>query len=768
MKKILAVLISLALIFLGMPSHAYVPKYHEEEVFNNSDAIMIISDYETGQILEGNKAALKFYGYSEAELKRMKLENICAANTHDETKHKKSYALFKHQLKNGDIKDVEIYSSESIDYSGKRVLISIVHDVTKQLEAERDLQKTRNVANMVALGLILLLGIAIFTILKSKKKMERAKQRLQDIFDNMDEGFALHEVICDSSGNPRDYKFIKVNRAFEKMTGLSESHILNKTVREIMPGTEQSWIDRYGQVAMTGNTTSFENYSQILSKYFKINVYSHEPNKFATIFSDITQFKLLEKKLIKEKEVFRITLHSLGDGVISTDKFGKVDIMNPVAERLTGWTNDQARGSDINNVFSLEDGFTGERVFGLLDKIFETGESFELRENMFLIKKDGSKIPVEDSVSPIFGEKGEVVGAVIVFRDFTEKKKKQDEIAYLSYHDQLTGLYNRRFFEEELKRIDVSRNLPFTVAMADLNGLKLINDAFGHRMGDELLKKVSEILKKECRSDDIVARIGGDEFVILLPRTSEEDAQRVVTRIYKSMEEERVEDNIVSVSMGWSTKNEAHQDIKNVFIKAEEHMYRRKLIESQIMRNNTIKTIVKTLHEKNADEKIHAQKVSIIARSIGEALGFEVNELDEIETAGFMHDIGKIAINDEILKKPEKLTALEYEEVKRHSESGYHILKALDAYASIAEYVLLHHERWDGLGYPKGISGDEIPIVSRIINIADAFVAMTSDRPYRQAMSEEKAIEELKKYSNLQFDENIVNIFIEKCLKKAL
>ena len=442
--------------------------------------------------------------------------------------------------------------------------------------------------------------------------------------------------------------------------------------------------------------------------------------------------------------------------------------MNPVAERLTGWTNEEAKASDLSNIFNLEDGFTGERVFGLLDKIFETGESFELRENMFLIKKDGSKIPVEDSVSPIFGEKGEVVGAVIVFRDFTEKKKKQDEIAYLSYHDQLTGLYNRRFFEEELKRIDVSRNLPFTVAMADLNGLKLINDAFGHRMGDELLKKVSEILKKECRSDDIVARIGGDEFVILLPRTSEEDAQRVVTRIYKSMEEERVEDNIVSVSMGWSTKSDVHQDIKNVFIKAEEHMYRRKLIESQIMRNNTIKTIVKTLHEKNADEKIHAQKVSIIARSIGEALEFEANELDEIETAGFMHDIGKIAINDEILKKPEKLTALEYEEVKRHSESGYHILKALDAYASIAEYVLLHHERWDGLGYPKGLSGEEIPTVSRIINIADAFVAMTSDRPYRQAMSEEKAIEELKKYSNLQFDENIVNIFIEKCLKKAL
>lgn len=349
-------------------------------------------------------------------------------------------------------------------------------------------------------------------------------------------------------------------------------------------------------------------------------------------------------------------------------------------------------------------------------------------------------------------------------QDVTLRKNTQDRILYLSYHDQLTGLYNRRYYEEELKRLDVERNYPLTLIMADVNGLKLVNDSFGHTFGDLLLKKVAEVLQKACRGDDIIARLGGDEFIIVLPNTDKIEAEKMIKRIHACAAEEKVGSIEISISFGYETKYSCVQNIEEVLKKAEDHMYTMKLFESPSMRGRTITAIARTLNENNKAEDIHSKQVSDLCVRMGKALGLPENEIVELKTVGLLHDIGKIAINGNILTNPAPLDNVEWAEVQRHSEIGYRILRTVNDMTKMAEDVLAHHERWDGQGYPKGIKAEEIPLFARIIAIADSYDAMTNERSYRQAISKEEAIEELRKNAGTQFDPELIRIFIDKVI----
>ena len=354
-----------------------------------------------------------------------------------------------------------------------------------------------------------------------------------------------------------------------------------------------------------------------------------------------------------------------------------------------------------------------------------------------------------------------------MIQDVTERKRAEEKIVYLSFRDQLTGLYNRRFFEKELARLDCERNYPLTLVMGDVNGLKLINDSFGHATGDELLTKVAQVLREACREDDLIARLGGDEFVIVLPNTDTADAEQILKRINALALQVRVGSIELSISFGYETKRYKEEQIRELFKRAEDHMYKKKLFEGPSMRGKTIKTIIRTLHEKNKREEQHSYRVSALCQSMGEALGLREGEVQELKTVGLLHDIGKITIDENILNKPGKLTKDEWEEIKRHPEIGYRILSTVNGMSEMAEYVLTHHERWDGLGYPKGLKSDELPLQTKIIAIADAYDAMTSARSYREALSDEVAIAELQKNSGTQFDPDLVTLFIEKVITKS-
>jgi|GEM_PF-2891519 len=339
--------------------------------------------------------------------------------------------------------------------------------------------------------------------------------------------------------------------------------------------------------------------------------------------------------------------------------------------------------------------------------------------------------------------------------------EREKEIIYLGNHDFLTGLYNRRFFEYELIRLDTKRNFPLTIIMGDVNGLKLINDSFGHSMGDELLVKLSQVLKSTFRSDDIVARVGGDEFMMLLPKADAIVAEKMITRVKNLLSLEKVGNSEFSISFGFEVKTGNEQNTSKIIKEAENKMYRQKLFESASMRNNTIELIMKALYEKNSREMFHSRRVSEICEAIAIKIRLNKDEVKKIKNTGLMHDIGKIGIDERILNSDQKLSENEWVEIRKHPDIGFRILFASIEFSGIADDVLQHHERWDGKGYPKGLKGEEISLNARIIALADTYDALISDRAYRKAYSKEYAIREIESCSGSQFDPKLVRAFFE-------
>ncbi len=339
-------------------------------------------------------------------------------------------------------------------------------------------------------------------------------------------------------------------------------------------------------------------------------------------------------------------------------------------------------------------------------------------------------------------------------------KEQEEKIRQLSFHDSLTGLYNRRYLEEELSRLDVERQLPISVIVADVNGLKVTNDALGHSEGDKLLQKAAEVLKNACREEDIAARTGGDEFVIFFPQTTHDDIKQIAQRIHKHCLEKCQNVILGTLSIGYATKHNPDEDISDVIKKAEEMMYSQKLLESKGIRSRIISSLQTTLHEKGIETTGHEQRIVETSAKIGEKLRLTQQEMDNLSLLASLHDIGKIVVDERILKKPGKLTVKEKKEMEKHSEAGYRIAKSTHMLSDIAEYILYHHEYWDGKGYPHGLKGKDIPLLSRILSIADAYDAMTHDRPYKKAISKEEAIKELKNGSGKQFDPELVPLFI--------
>lgn len=355
--------------------------------------------------------------------------------------------------------------------------------------------------------------------------------------------------------------------------------------------------------------------------------------------------------------------------------------------------------------------------------------------------------------------------AVGIIRNITEENKKAKEIEYLSFHDQVTGLFNRRYFEQVLEELPSTDGYPVGIVMGDVNGLKLMNDSFGHDAGDELLIKLSNVLKKNTDSSGYVFRIGGDEFVILLLRSDLKYMKKYIDKIETAIIEESVAGIRLSVSFGMGIANDRENNIRQVLKVAEDRMYQKKLFEAYSRQSNMIEVIMKTLQEKNPREEQHSQRVAEICERLAVHMGMDHSAVKRIRHAALLHDIGKIGIPENLLNKEGALTQEEYIAICKHPEIGHRILQSVSQTAEISEIVLYHHEKWNGTGYPKGLKTDEIPIESRIISIADAFDAMTSDRSYRKGMSAYLAFEELERCSGTQFDPSIVNGIRDLLLK---
>jgi len=391
-------------------------------------------------------------------------------------------------------------------------------------------------------------------------------------------------------------------------------------------------------------------------------------------------------------------------------------------------------------------------------QVLETGKSLSyeyksIRDGKYYIR---TLSPIRDPRS------GQITAIGVISKNITHYKKAQERIKYLSFHDVLTGVYNRAYFEEEIKRLNTPRKYPIGVIMVDIDNLKFVNDNFGHTKGDELLKRLANILSSIFRKEDVVARIGGDEFVIILPNVDEETVQFLCKRVKDACKESNYKSELkVSVSLGYAIQYGQYKNMEEVLKKADQYMYRNKLVGDTVAQKHLIDSFKIMLAKGDLYTLKHYEQKQFFATSLSKEIGLPSDKIKEVRLLATLHDIGKIGIADLILHKPGKLSSEEWKIMKTHCEIGYTIAKAIPELAPIAEDILYHHEQWDGKGYPKGLKGEEIPLLARIVTIVDAYSAMLCDRPYRKAMSKQEALEEIKKGAGSQFDPQLVELFLK-------
>lgn len=469
------------------------------------------------------------------------------------------------------------------------------------------------------------------------------------------------------------------------------------------------------------------------------------------IQKDLNNQKILLQASIDSTQTMEIFAVDTEFNYLSFNNFHKTSIKKYYGVDVT---------LDSNFLNSITHESIKERLKGSIECAFR-GESFKLT----LEVEDNPGSYLEEVFSPIYNE-GVIIGATIFIQDITLRKQYENEILALSYKDALTGLNNRRKHQEQLSKLKDHKFNPISVVYFDINGLKVMNDAFGHVEGDRLIVLVAKLIKETfAEFETYISRLGGDEIIVLLPNTSEEKARKLADKAKTRIEVEQINHMAVSVSYGISTKSD-QEDLEDVINVAETDLYKNKLFESSSHRNESIKTILNTLKTKDVYSETHSNRVSEICKQVGKKLGMTKQDLNLLTMISNLHDIGKISIDDKILNKPGKLTDDEWKIMKRHPETGYRILSSLPEYGEIAEDILSHHERYDGYGYPRGLKGEDIPIRARIISIADAYDAMTSDRPYRSKMTHEEAIKELLDNKGSQFDPKLIDVFMSIFSKK--
>ena len=587
--------------------------------------------------------------------------------------------------------------------------------------------------------------------------VKREQTLIQSIFDSIP-GYLY---VYDESG-----RLVKWNKKHETMTGYTSEELSDMTlekwygqedISKVKDAVNDIFEKGYGEVEAW---LILKNGEKMLTRSSGAPLILDGQKFFTGIGLDITDQKAVwdEKESLLEQRNAMFNEHKaiilLLDPVT-----GKIIDANPSAIDFYGYSREDLLNMCIDEINMLPKEDIKYKRMKVLRK---EQEHFTFPHKL----KDGQIRMVDVYSSPIhFKDKTALYS--IVF-DVTKREEALKEITYISYHDYLTGAYNRRFFEEEFERLNTETNFPIAVVMGDVNGLKLINDSIGHLEGDKMLKDVVNRIKEALRCRDVLARIGGDEFGIILTKTEEQEAHDIVKRMTQSIEKKDSDQTsglrVLSVSFGFAVQKEIGDDLGLLMKEAEGYMYSKKFYDTRSLKGKTINVVMNALFEKSPREKLHSERVGNISSKIAEALGFDMESTNKIRTAGYLHDIGKIGIAENILNKKGKLDEQEMLVMKSHSERSWRILQNTQEFSEISNIVLYHHEKWDGSGYPKGLKEEEIPIKSRIIKVADAFDAMTNDRSYRKKMTQAEAISELQNCSGTDFDPQVVEIFIGQVL----
>lgn len=564
-------------------------------------------------------------------------------------------------------------------------------------------------------------------------------------------------IVEDMSGT-----ILQVNSAYLQGSHYSKDELIGRNVRMFVPPENLHLVDVHIAALQAGATLEHEvlsigkgGESRIIMLRERAIPLPDGEQGILSLATDVTEMKRVQKSLLLSDKKYRSLVEHMLEGMIIINFSGEVLLWNPAGLRIFGLGQSDIPSLKTATAFdyvhpAYVDKVQQDMVLISQGKDLTTQFKF-LRHDKRIgwLETHSTKIDYEGSAA-----------ILVLMRDITELKQEQALKEFLSWHDALTNVYNRRYFEKLMSENALSAP---SIIVADLDGLKLINDTLGHSSGDNLLKVTASILHQCTPSNAVAARIGGDEFVIITPDSTLRTTEELVRRIRELQDEynSKHPELPLSLSMGYGIAEGESANLYEIYKAADNLMYRQKLFHQKSSRSTLVHALMGALETKNLETREHVERLGELASMLARHIGYPENKIMELDLFAKFHDIGKVGVADSILNKPGPLTAEERVEMERHSEIGYRIASAAPELSSIADLIFKHQEWWNGKGYPLGFKGTDIPIECRIVAIVDAYDAMTSDRPYRKAMSKDNALAELRRCAGTQFDPDLVEIFLQ-------
>jgi len=742
--------------------------YHDKSLNNISEMVFYLD--KDLNINWANQAAIKYFEQESKNIRDQKCFKKwnkkneckgCPVIKVKETKQIEEAIMEKHDDRLWKMKAIPELNNEGEIES----IIEIVSDITPVKDLKKEQTKYEEIYN----------GKEYISVINEALQQEKLLEMNKFFVDNAD--LLIFRV------SPEGIIEYANQTALDKLA-YREKEFIGLSVSKFIPKEEYISRNKFWDIIKDRRSLTYEsNFTtktgvgfpvEITSQYFEYDGKEYEfvfvkdiseKKRYEIIIKELNKVAVEFHQLDNEKEIYQKTIKT-AKNILNFDLCGiglaEENRFVPVA------TSDKIKFNSlpINH--------------GIVAKTFKNNESYissdiEQESEGETIKStynSGMVIPMKDigvfqavsNQKNAFSQRDLELAEILVSssKAALERVYNQKKLKYKSFHDSLTNLYNRNFFEEELQRLDTKRQLPLSIIMADLNGLKIINDSYGHEKGDEVLVKAAEILSGVLRNEDILARQGGDEFAVLLPKTNNQQLDKIIKRIQNKVAVDNKKESIpVSIALGSAIKESPGQNINSILKEADDNMYQNKLSERRSSKSNIVQGLLNTLSAKSDETKEHAIRMTNLAFNFGNELGLSNSELNRLSLLATMHDIGKTTISEEILNKPGSLNEEEWKIIKKHSEQGYKIASATTEFSLIAEEIFAHHERWDGDGYPRKLKGDGIPFLARIISIIDAYDVMTNRRSYNEPVSKKEALAEISYCAGSQFDPELAGEFIE-------
>ena len=614
-------------------------------------------------------------------------------------------------------------------------------------------------------------------LMEARESSEQAHRLLTNIIDFLPDA----TFVIDNAKN-----VIAWNRALEEMTGVAKEKVLgsqdyscalygkprNVLIDYVISQQEKAKQDyptdfRYFKEGVVHNEGHMPGIYGGKGAYLSVlagPIYNDHGQLIGAIESmrDITEQITHREDALKNEILLRQITNTMSDMILVVDVAGTITYASPSSQKKLGYAANYILGNHLTDLVNIED----QSIVRQVQRVI--GERNAVEGIVFRAKhSNGKTVWLEINGNAIISDVGLFIGGVLGCRDVSDRIELEKQAAHMALHDQLTEVHNRDHFENRLERLQ-DKHPCVGIITCDIDGLKIVNDTFGHNAGDIQLKATTQILRQCIGSTGPISRTGGDEFAIVLDCTTTEEMEGICGCISCAVEQyNEVNPELpLSISTGYALRSSAVDSLNDVYRRADNSMYREKLHRRQSNRSALVVVLMKALEARDFITEGHADRLQALVSEMARHLGLSEQQISDLKLLAQFHDIGKVGIPDHILFKPSKLTPEEYDEMKTHCSIGHRIALSAPDLLPIADWVLKHHEWWNGHGYPLKLQRESIPLPCRILAIADAFDAMTSNRPYRSAMPMQAALEELKHGSGYQFDPRLVEVFVSMIKEK--